>query len=325
MPETTIAPDFWTSETSVFFTSFWGWSPETWATVGWSNEKGLSRRDNLLKDLSDPFIAVCYVTKSGGPNSIDPDLRGRLAGYYLVSHETGDRDQFTHPIHHDRSPEQWRHSVRALRAFSYLPEYRIRADEFYPGLASHARSIASMGEVITDQGRIASLRNAPAMEVEIYVPSTSTPSQKQGQHQSTNGWVNAGPTNKDGYVVAGSSETLPTHLYALRLLGDSTAFLGYASEGRCIYKIGVSASPDLRRQQFQKALPEGAFRWELFKTTAEYGSGIRLSFEAAVRGEYAMKRRLADAGVWLGGEFYLASNNCIECAWQDGLSAARSE
>lgn len=123
MPETTIAPDFWTSETSVFFTSFWVWSPETWATVGWSNEKGLSRRNNLLKELSDPFIAVCYVTKSGGPNSIDPDLRGRLAGYYLVSHETGDRDQFTHPIHHDRFPEKWWHSVRALRAFSYLPEY----------------------------------------------------------------------------------------------------------------------------------------------------------------------------------------------------------
>ena len=36
-----------------------------------------------------------------------------IAGFYLVSHETGDRDEFTDPIHHGRDSEKWRHSLKA--------------------------------------------------------------------------------------------------------------------------------------------------------------------------------------------------------------------
>ena len=56
------AANFWTDETSVLFTSFWGWTPETWGTVGWSNNEGRTHRDKLLNELSNPFITVCYVT-----------------------------------------------------------------------------------------------------------------------------------------------------------------------------------------------------------------------------------------------------------------------
>ena len=115
--------DIWTDQTSVLFTSFWGWTPETWGTVGFSGEKGKSRRTNLLKKLSDPFICVCYVT--GSKNFIDPDLKGKIAGFYLVSHDAGNRKEFTHPIHHNLEPEKWQHSLRAIRAFSYFPEYRL--------------------------------------------------------------------------------------------------------------------------------------------------------------------------------------------------------
>src|SRR4051812_20218664 len=120
--------DFWTDETSVLFTSFWGWSPETWGTVGWTGNPGLTRRTNLLKELTDPFITVCYATNT--QENDHPDLRGKIAGFYLMSHETGLRNEFTHPIHHHREPEKWQHSLRALRAFSYVPEHRIILREF---------------------------------------------------------------------------------------------------------------------------------------------------------------------------------------------------
>ena len=104
------AGSFWTDETSVFFTSFWGWTPENWGTIGFTGDRGLTRRLKLLKQLTDPFVAVVYVTSN--KDYIEPNLRGRIAGFYLMSHETGDRDDFTHPIHHGRSAESWRHSLR---------------------------------------------------------------------------------------------------------------------------------------------------------------------------------------------------------------------
>lgn len=137
---TNDSAEFWTSNTSVLFTSLWGWSPETWGTIGWTGDRGHTRRANLLKTLSDPFITACYVTSN--KSYADPELKGKLAGFYLVSHELGDRDEFSHPIHHSRNPDKWRHSLRAIRAFSYLPEYRLPVLKFDPTISDRARSVA---------------------------------------------------------------------------------------------------------------------------------------------------------------------------------------
>ena len=74
--------DFWTDQTSVLLTSFWGWSPETWGTLSFSSE---GRRDNLAKSLSDPFTAVIYVTSN--KSTIDRTMKNMVVGFYLVSHE----------------------------------------------------------------------------------------------------------------------------------------------------------------------------------------------------------------------------------------------
>ena len=87
--------DIWDRGYSVLFTSFWNWTPETWGTVGWTGVRGLTRRSNLLAQLTDPFITVCYITSN--QTYIDRALKGKIAGFYLVSHESGDRDEFTHP------------------------------------------------------------------------------------------------------------------------------------------------------------------------------------------------------------------------------------
>jgi len=312
--------EFWTNDTSVFFTSFWGWSPETWGEIGWTGTRGEGRRRNLSRDLTDPFIAVIYVT--GTPHN-DEELHGKIAGFYLISHEAGDRDEFTHPIHHELEPEKWRNSLRAIRAFSYLPEHRLTVSDLDPDLLDRARSVAAMGEVLTDPRQIELLRTTPWVEVDVYLPASKAVEMEE-ELAPIEGFNRAGPANRDGYVVSSSAQRLKRQLYILRLSGDADAYLGKSSKGRHIYKIGLSASPELRKQSLQNGMPNGAFSWMIHRTSGTGGRAASFSFEAAVAGEYAMKRQLAKCAVWLGGEFYLAKATDIETAWQLGCAAAQS-
>lgn len=309
--------EYWTDEISVLFTSLWGWTPETWGTIGWTGDPGRTHRDRLLRELTDPFITAAYVTSN--KSYTDPDLKGMIAGFYLVSHETGDRHDFTHPIHYERSPEKWQHSLRALRAFTYLPEYRLNAYEFEPSLREgSAQAIGYWGKLLTDPAQIALLRQTPYVEVEVY--SSRNSSAKTGNDLPAAGKVMAGPASADGYVVSQGTLNLPRQLYVLRLEGNTNAYLGEPAKGRFIYKIGLAASPELRRQAFQKALPRGAFRWRVDRTSKQ--EGVKdFSFNAAVAAEDAMKEYLARCAEWLGGEFYLATKAQIDEAWAAGRAA----
>ncbi len=316
--------DVWTDASSVLFTSFWGWGPETWGAIGWTKDRGRTRRDNLLRELPDPFICVGYVT--GNRTDTDPNLKGMIAGFYLVSHETGDRDEFTHPIHHDHGgePEKWRHSLRAIRAFSYLPEYRRRAIDLFPNLSRTALSVAGWGRIITDPAEIDKLRSIPWIEVPVF----SSPRNESEPHEPDHpisGMVKAGPASSGGYVVLEGTENLPRELYVLRLTGDIAAYLGRGTGDASIYKIGLSYSPELRRQSLQKSMPKGTFKWELARTTRKDGHAPYSRFSAAVAGEDAIKRHLvASNSEWLGGEFYLASDAQIAAAWHAGRQTALS-
>lgn len=313
------AKSIWADNTSVLFTSFWGWTPETWGTVGWSGDRGSTRRANLLKELSDPFICVCYVTSNR--TETDPDLKGMIGGFYLVSHQTGDRDEFTHPIHHDREPTKWRHSLRATRAFSYLPEYRPRAMDVFPELSRTARHVSAMGEIISDPAKVEELRGIPWVEVPIFSPQTQNVETADPEHPVA-GMVPAGPASNEGYSVPEGNRHLPRELYVLRLTGNIAAYLGRSVEGASIYKVGLSISPDLRRQSLQKSMPRGVFWWSVDRTTRKDGHAHYSGFSAAVAGEDAMKRHLARHAEWLGGEFYLATEAVIDAAWVAGREAA---
>ena len=318
---TAAGAEFWTDDTSVLFTSFWGWNPDTWGAMGWTGPQGKSRRDNLLPQLSDPFITVVYATSN--KTDIDPDLKGMIAGFYLVSHERGHRDAFTHPIHHKRYPDKWEHSLRALRAFNYLPEYRMSVADLDPRLINKARAIAAMGTLITDREMIAKLRDTPWHEVDIYTPGSHAADEGVATETTPTGGVKAGPASEHGYVVSEGTKHLKRQLYVLRLHGDTAAFVGQPCPDRSIYKVGLSVSPDSRRQQFQKAMPKGAFTWCIEWTSAQPGLTRGYSFSAAVTGEDAMKRHLVESGAtWLGGEFYLADQRTIEAAWKEGLQTA---
>lgn len=304
---------------SVLFTSFWGWSPETWGTVGWTKEIGRGRRDKLCRELTDPFIVACYVTLSA------PDAeayeRGKITGFYLVSHETGDRDEFTHPVHHSLQPEKWRHSLRALRGFNYLPEYRLDIRQFDPAVLKRAQPVAAMGEIVTDARRLALLRETPWEEVPVYRPRIGISALEAAALPI--GWVRAGPENQGGYSVPPMTQALTRHLYILRLDGPTDALLLTPANGRHIIKIGLAASPESRRTQFQAALPRSALCWNVYRTTFNSIPKINWTFAAAVAGEYAMKVFLAAHAEHLDGEFYLASEVQIDEAWRLGTAAAQ--
>lgn len=139
------------------------------------------------------------------------------------------------------------------------------------------------------------------------------------------GMVQAGPASNEGYVVSAGTQWLPRELYILRLSGDIGAYLGKPADGRAIIKVGLAASPDIRRQSIQKAMPHGAFRWTTDRTTTAHGRARYPNHAVAVRGENAMKSYLAAHAEWLGGEFYLASDEDIETAWHLGCQAAEKD
>lgn len=317
-----LAPaDLWTDSASVLFTSFWGWRPETSATVGWSNDRGKSYRDNLLQRVSDPFITVVYVTRD--PDGLGRDLVGKVAGFYLMSHETGHRNNFTHPVHHTRHPEKWVHSLRALRAFSYISDPLLVARDIEPDLhTGAAQAIASWGKVLTDPEQIRTLRETPWREVPVYRPDM--PADALDDIVPGPGFVQAGPMASQEYSVSPSALALGRQLYVLRLDGDIDVYLGKSAGGRRIVKIGLSIRPESRRTALQKSMPLGAFRWRVERPVAGDASLYSYAFAAAVAGEYAMKKHLATCAEHLGGEFYLASDEQIEAAWRLGCGTAQS-
>ena len=230
--------DFWTDEMSVIFTSFSGWSPETWGTLGWTGQMGLSHRDKLLKELTDPFIAVIYVTNSAP----EVKMRGEIVGFYVLSHETGHRDDFTHPSHHQDDTKKWEHSLRAIRAFTYVPEERLKALEFDPTLATRGLSVSKWAEVITDPRKINQLRNIPWVESKVYIPSGQEIEGSE-EFEPLSGFARAGPANGSGFVVSSSAQKLKRELYLLQLEGDTDAYLGREAAGRGDLQGGLVRQP----------------------------------------------------------------------------------
>lgn len=309
-------PDsIWDNAFTVHITSFWGWTPESWGTVGYTLS---GRRETVLRETTDPFIMVVYVTRSAPAAS--KDLRGKIAGFYLVSHEIGHRDKFTAPKHHNRNPDKWQYSLRALRAFSFLPEYRLDIDDYDPTMAERARSVAANGEVVPNN-LVERIRNLPYVEVPVYGGADITNAVIHAPSSGT-GMVRPGPVNRSGYYVDGEPPETEKELYALRLSGDMDVFLGEPARGRRIYKIGLSMSPKTRLEALRRSLPKGTFGWDLSISTRSKFSKPYPNFEMAVAGENVLKKVLARKGTWLGGEFYAATDAVLEEAWQSAHAAA---
>lgn len=312
--------EMWDGRLTVMLTSFWGWSPETWGTVGFTAE---GRRDTIVAESTDPFIMVIYVTKTA--RGASADIKGMITGFYLVSHIAGHRNDFTDPSHFDREPEKWQHSLKAIRAFDFLPEYRLHIDDFDPSASDRARAIASSGEILPTN-LIEKLKALPVMEVPVFDGYGQLDAGLQ-IHARPRHMVRAGPANRSGYMVSGEPLDTEKELYALALEGDTDTFLGEPAGGRRIFKIGLSISPQSRLAALQKALPNGTYRWTIHRSTRKDRHDPYPCFEAAEAGETAMKQMLAQQVLthntkWLGGEFYAATDENLESAWEAGRKHA---
>lgn len=307
----------WSDKTSAYITSFWGWRPETWGCVGFGAE---GRRETFLRETTDPFIMVVFVTESS-PTPDQKELRGKVVGFYEVSHETGAREEFTHSIHHDLEPGKWPYSLRATRAYSFLPEYQLDIRELIPDYgSSNAQSISAHGIELSPE-QIATLRALPFEQVPVFRGETLI-SEDVLFAEPRKGRTSAGAVNRSGFSVPGEPIDTPKELYILKLHGDTSAYLGRPANNETIYKVGLSMSPKRRLSAFNKAMPDGAFNWKIECTTrGEIGEPYP-NYDVAVAGENAMKDYLAVHANWLGGEFYAATETMISEAWENAKLAA---
>jgi hypothetical protein len=310
-----VSASFWDLSKSVYVTSFWGWSPEDWGSVGFTHHK---RRDTILTETPNPFIMVVYVT-AGAPTD-QKYLRGNLVGAYLVSHEEGHRDDHTYVGHHSRNANSWQYSLKALRAFSFLPEYQRKFRDVFPELRTQGRNIATNSRKLSRE-QVARLRSLPYEEVPVYgghsptVGEVVVPDRRRGR-------VRGGTINRTGYTVPGEPRDTEKELYVLRLEGNTPVYLGKKRTKDRIYKIGLSMSPHMRREAFQRALPHGKYNWTILRSTRGDDHPPYPSYEAALAGEEAMKLYLEENCDWRGGEFYAALPTQIDKAWKLGREAA---
>ncbi|WP_422362516.1 hypothetical protein [Pyruvatibacter mobilis] len=313
-----MSEDIWDRGYSVYLTSFWGWSPETWGKVGFK-QKG--RRETILRETTDPFIMVVYVTKKA-PGA-EKELLGKVAGFYLVSHQKGHRNEFTAKFQHSRFPERWLFALKAERAFTFLPAHRLHIDDLDPSIKREKRwrTIGKNAEALAPEF-VEQLRKIPFVEVPVYGVNRALdpyviqpPKRRQGQ-------VQAGPANRSGYAVDGEPEDAPKELYVLELEGDMEAFIEGGANGRCVYKVGQSMSAEIRLAFFQRAMPYGRFKWQLLRSTRLDGHDLYPGYDIAVAGENAIKKVLAEKAEWLGGEFYAATIEQLNEAWEAGREEA---
>jgi len=303
-------------------TSFWGWTPESWGCVGFT-EAG--RRDTVISETTNPFIMVVYVTKNAGEPRGDTDYRGYVAGFYEMTHEMVDRDEYTDKQHHSTEPQKWRHSLRAKRAFEIIPEDRPHITALEPSIYDErrAQAVAAHSSVLSNNAlkklKTYSYREIPVFRSHDYPRSgVISPSSKRS---NSKGYVLGGNVNGSGYYVPPERDG-EKELYILCLQGNTEAFLGEPAEGRKIYKVGLSISPMTRVKFFNRAMPDGQFSWKINRSTIKDGDERYPDFKSAESGEMAMKKFLSKSSKYLGGEFYLATEDAVFRAWVIGRKAA---
>lgn len=310
------------NDPEILLTSTWGWGPEQWGCVGFTDE---GRRRTISKDFNFPMLVVIYITENS-PYATK-ELRGRVAGFYEITDIMGHRDEFTAPHHRANSPKKWQYAFKASRAFEIIPEYRPTIREFEPDIRRIGSEMPTsrygrpLTEEATDKLKRLPYREVPVFDVSHTVSDlVVVPEPLIGG--DGRGYVRGGAGRRSGYVVGEPKET-EKELYVLKLSGDPSSYLGYDAAGRSIFKVGLSLSPETRRSALNAAMPSGTFKWSVVRTTRKDGHSRYSCFEVAEAGEMAMKKRLGkDIKRHLGGEFYLASEAEIEEAWAIGREGA---
>lgn len=306
---------------NVWLTSFYGFRPEEWGLLGFTDE---GRRRSFVEGSKPGVLVVVY----GAGKASKEDLR-QIIGIQQCSHRLGHSQQFMSPAawkEKERDPGRagkWNYAVKATRAWRVTPESRMEVSAFAPKATSTRawQHIGSRGVPLSKQEALNILK-LDLQEVEVYGQNPiigSTP----GRAKEVLAVSKAGPVSQTPFVTRESEG--PKHLYVLKLQGDTDTFLGKPANGKIVVKAGFSKSPQTRCDDHNRALPECAFRWEVLLSGVTCAYDPYPSSDHAKAGERAMQTVLCaePAGRSLGGEFFLAEPDLIEEAWRKGNLAAR--
>jgi len=115
-------------------------------------------------------------------------------------------------------------------------------------------------------------------------------------------------------------------LYILRLRGDIDSYTGADCSGKMIVKVGLSYSPESRKEFFNRVIPDGQYGWEILRSTQLDGHALYSCHRVAERGEWAIKKFFHELPKsHLSGEFYLVCESDITKAWDLGRTRALVE
>ncbi len=303
---------------NVWLTGLYFFDPHREGFLGFTVEG--DRRRFLERTEPGVLVVIYGTTKSSRED------RQKIIGLLQLSDRTGYARFF---MSDDRWEEKeknsedkrWNYAIEAVRAWKTIPESRMSVKEF-AGDTYRRKG----GRQISRRGARLELHEARRIldldlyEVDVYgqqkVGFSAVGAAKDVLTPSR-----AGPVSQSPYIV-GEAEGRK-HLYILKLMGDADAFLCEHAHGRIIVKVGFSASPERRCDDYNRTLPQGAFHWTIHKTTFGESYAPFPSSGYALAGEQAMKDSLDRSGKSLGGEFFLAGPVEIEDAWRRGVAAAK--
>jgi len=339
VPDSKTAHDLLNAYEGAWMKGFWGWSPETWGCVGYPNE-GLRTRF-FRNDLNTRLMFI-YVTQSAGKKDDAPEaLINRIVGFYELSEVEGLRYDFQEAFHHEREPGKWLHSIKAHRAFTIrnkpLP-YTYDADLIFKtggmgtryGINSDALSSAAYEflksctyEEVPVFG--SSMMGANGISFPPPKQTNLTSSETKQPKKLRKNPVRGGAPNNSGYYVKPETDSEKS-LYILELRGDIDSYTNKNCSGKKIIKVGLSYSPESRKEFFNLVIPDGQYGWEILRSTQLDGHAPYSCHRVAERGEWAMKEFFhSNPENHLSGEFYLTSESEIQKAWSIGRRYAVEE
>ncbi|MFL9828080.1 hypothetical protein [Rhodoplanes sp. SY1] len=306
---------------NVWLTSFYGFRPEEWGLLGFTDE---GRRRSFINGSKPGVLVVVYAAGQAPKEDL-----GKVIGIQQCSHQLGMSQQFMAPsawASKERDAERadkWNYAVKAMRAWRVTPESRMDVREFAPEATSTGawQHIGARGVRLSRQEALNILK-LDLQEVDVFGENPIIGS-APGSAKEILAPSKPGPVSQNAFVTRESEG--PKHLYVLRLHGDTDAFLGEPANGKMIVKAGFSRSPRTRCDDHNRTLPKCAFHWEILYSGPASGYDPFPSSDHAKAGERTMQGVLCSrsSGRSLGGEFFLADSDLVLEAWQKGNLAAK--
>lgn len=157
----------------VWLKSFWGFNPEYWGCIGFTQEY---RRDRFVCEFfrqdAPPGLIAIYVATSAPPKN--QHMRGRIVGVLELSEVLGFAEEFIDlakepSVRDELAAGRWRYSVKATRAWKIEPDAWPQVDvlaseSYWPG---RARYIGVQG-VELSEAEASRILDLPVTRAELF-------------------------------------------------------------------------------------------------------------------------------------------------------------